>query len=287
MITGNLKTYLVGALAIVLLVSGCDKKKEEAVQAPASQEQAAAPAQLDFPIKGKADEVLTGGGFSYIRLGSGADEMWIAVPETEVKAGETVEVTSGQMMANFPSKTLDRTFAKLLVASELVGKAPKGAGSPHGMPNDAPTGAPGADTFGSAMKQESAAAAQPMGGAEVTMGSSKAIVPFADLKVEKASGANGYTVGEVFGKAASLNGKKVRVRGQVMKVSAGIMGRNWLHIQDGTGNPTQNTHDLVVTSAEQPEKGAIVMVEGVMAANKDFGAGYVYSVIVEEAKILK
>ncbi len=65
------------------------------------------------------------------------------------------------------------------------------------------------------------------------------------------------------------------------------MGKNWLHIQDGTGNPLKNHHDLVVTTMEEPDKGAIVPVEGTLNYERDFGAGYKYDVIVEDAKIEK
>ena len=63
------------------------------------------------------------------------------------------------------------------------------------------------------------------------------------------------------------------------------MGKNWVHIQDGTGDPKGNTHDLVVTTQDDAAKGDIVTVSGVVAADKDFGAGYRYDVIVEDAKI--
>ena len=64
------------------------------------------------------------------------------------------------------------------------------------------------------------------------------------------------------------------------------MGRNWIHIQDGTGSPDDPTHDLVVTTSQDPEADwDIITVEGILAANKDFGSGYSYRVIIEEASI--
>ena len=77
------------------------------------------------------------------------------------------------------------------------------------------------------------------------------------------------------------------VRGKVVKISQGIMGTNWIHLQDGTGNPMDNTHDLVVTSATVPEKEAIITVSGNLTADKDFGAGYKYSAIIENAEVEK
>ena len=114
-----------------------------------------------------------------------------------------------------------------------------------------------------------------------------AAVPLSNLKVEKSTAQNGYTVAELFEKAASLNNQKVNVKGQVVKVNPDIMGRNWLHIQDGTGDPAKNTHDLVVTTADIAEKGDIISIEGTLAADKDFGYGYRYNVIVEDAVLMK
>ena len=286
------KRYLVAALAVALLVGGC-KEKQEGVPVPSAQGEAAvtatAPAAtVNFPLKGKVQESLAGGGFSYVRVAAASGEYWIAVPETEVKVGEEVSAAEGQMMENFASKSLGRTFPKIVMSTGLTGKTPKMGEAPHGGAAAPATGvAKGAGSFDAAMQQEAPAGAKQPGGAEVTPGSSKAVVPLAEVKVAKATGPNACTVAEVFGKASGLNGKKVRVRGKVMKVSANIMGRNWIHLQDGTGDAMKNTHDLVITSAEQPAKDAVVTLEGVLATNKDFGAGYVYAVIVEEGKLQK
>jgi hypothetical protein len=118
-------------------------------------------------------------------------------------------------------------------------------------------------------------------------GSSRAIVPLVGAEVEKSTAENGYTVGELFARAADLNGQKVTVQGQVVKISRNIMGRNWIHIQDGSGDPVTNTHDLVVTSSAVVEKGTVVSLEGVLAADKDFGAGYRYDAIIEDAVLVK
>ncbi len=289
------KRYLVAAMAVTLMLVGC-KERQEGFPAPGTPSGPAATASapaaaLNFPLTGKVQEVLAASGFSYIRVATSAGEYWLAVPETEVKVGEEVSVASGQLIENFASKGLGRTFPKIVMSTGLIGKAPKAGGSPHGGMAPPAAGPPhemgmGADSFKTAMQQEAAAGAQ-AGGSEMVPGSSKAVVPMAEVKVTKATGANAYAVGDIFAKAAALNGKKVRVRGQVMKVSTNILGRNWIHLQDGTGDPMKNTHDLVVTSTDLSQKGAVVTVEGVVATNKDFGAGYVYAVIVEEAKLQK
>ncbi|MBW2735567.1 MAG: nucleotide-binding protein, partial [Deltaproteobacteria bacterium] len=104
-------------------------------------------------------------------------------------------------------------------------------------------------------------------------------------KVEKAKG--GHTVVEIFTKRKELANKKIILRGKVTKFNAGIMKRNWLHIQDGTGAVADKTFDLTVTTQASAKVGDIVTVEGVLAVDKDFGAGYAYSVIVEKATIKK
>lgn len=118
-------------------------------------------------------------------------------------------------------------------------------------------------------------------------GSVGAVVPSAEVNVNKATGPNSYSVGECFEQSKDLHGKTVRVRGKVMKISRMIMGKNWLHIQDGTGNPLKNQHDLVATTTEEPAEGSVITIEGVLAAERDFGAGYKYEVIVEDAKVIE
>ena len=111
-------------------------------------------------------------------------------------------------------------------------------------------------------------------------GSSRTVVTDAHVKgVAKAEG--GYTVEEILTRSSELNGKKVKVRGRVVKFTADIMGTNWMHIQDGTPG------DLAVTPDTLVSKGDLVMVEGILSVNKDFGAGYVYPAIIEKAKVTK
>ena len=150
------------------------------------------------------------------------------------------------------------------------------------------TGTAAASTDGSfndAVKAETPAVAPKLSPQQVSGGSAAAMAPFAEVKVDKAVGDNAYTVQEIFAKSKELAGKIVRVRGKVVKYNPAIMGRNWIHIQDGSGDPLKNTHDLVATSTEKATVGDVVTVEGKLTANKDFGAGYTYDAIIEEAKI--
>jgi hypothetical protein len=99
--------------------------------------------------------------------------------------------------------------------------------------------------------------------------------------ITKAKG--GYTVEELYAKKDELKGKKVAVRGKVVKFNGGIMGRNWAHLQDGSGK--QGADDITVTTNQNAKIGDTIIATGVMATNKDFGGGYSYEVILEEAAL--
>ena len=100
--------------------------------------------------------------------------------------------------------------------------------------------------------------------------------------IAKAPG--GQTVADVFAKKDELAGKQITVRGKVVKARANIMGKNWIHVRDGSG--TDNANDLTVTTTETPPTvGATVVVTGVLSRNKDLGLGYKYDVLIEDAKV--
>jgi hypothetical protein len=113
----------------------------------------------------------------------------------------------------------------------------------------------------------------------------KAPVSSEPIKVEKAKGADACTVAEAYEKAAKLDKKTVVVRGKVVKVSKAIMGKNWVHLRDGSGDPAKGTNNLVVTTQDLPAVGDVVTAKGTLYKDKDFGAGYKYQAIVEEATV--
>ncbi|GJQ59729.1 MAG: DNA-binding protein [Candidatus Scalindua sp. AMX11] len=205
------------------------------------------------PVSGKIVETMNSGGYTYLLLEKEGKQTWAAITEMDVSVGQEITLAPGHYMVNFTSKTLDRTFDAIIFSP--------GPLSGHG----------------------SSPSTKKMG-----IGSKNTTV-HADEKVEvkKATGANVYTVAELYQKSKRLDKKKVSIQGKVMKVSVGIMGKNWLHIQDGTGDEKNNTHDLVVTTQDQPSVDDVVKVDGTLYVNKDFGSGYKYDVIVEEAHISK
>lgn len=98
-----------------------------------------------------------------------------------------------------------------------------------------------------------------------------------------AEDAESKTVAALYQDKVALAGKLVRVQGTVVKVNNAIMKRNFLHVQDGTGK--QGTDDLTVTSQQTANVGDKVLVTGRVAVDRDFGAGYSYPLLLEEATI--
>jgi len=90
------------------------------------------------------------------------------------------------------------------------------------------------------------------------------------------------SIKEAWEKRASLKDKTIAIRGKVVKASPNIIGRNWIHIQDGTGEGSE-VGRIVFTSKELPKVGDIVTASGVVSVEKDFGSGYFYKIIVENA----
>jgi hypothetical protein len=238
-------------------------------------------AQTPGSQAGTIIETMDASGYTYLHLEVGKEKLWVAVPAAEVTEGENITFLDGMTMQDFYSKTLDKTFPSIIFSPGLVGNTKK---SPHGS---AAKKTSTSSSFADAVKTESKKPAPQSLPADASGGSTGAMVPSIEVEVEKAEGDNSYTVAEIFTQAEELNGKKVKVKGKVVKFSPNIMGKNWVHIQDGSGDPMNNTHDLVVTTASQTTPDAIIIIEGVATAKKDFGFGYKYDVLIEEAEIIQ
>ncbi len=230
--------------------------------APAAEKPAAGAAAQGGGLTGKVVETMNAASYTYVQIDTGAKKVWLAAPQFAVKVGDQVAVADGMPMNNYHSKTLNRTFDVVYFSGSAtvngvkpgVGAAAMAAGAlPGGHP---PMTAPGA-TAG--------AAAGP------------------DLKnIKRADG--GQTVTEIVTGKAKFAGKPIAVRARVVKFNRAIMGKNWLHIRDGSG--AEGTNDLTVTTAADAKVGDLVLVTGVLKLDRDFGGGYKYAVIVEDAKVV-
>ncbi len=247
-------------LLVTLAVAGCKKKEA----APPQQAAPGAAEGASATIKGKVLERLDAPPYSYLRLQSDKGEIWAAVPKTDAETGKEVAVVGAMPMNGFESKTLQRKFEVVYFGTLAGAEAPA-------APVAADGAAPGAPPVGMAA-QHAAAAAGPS--------------DVGNVKVPKASGADARTVAEIYAQAAALKEKPITIRGKVVKYNEGIMGRNWIHIRDGSGSSGKD-NDLTITTSEKAAIGDVVLVKGTVRTEKDFGAGYSYPVIIEDAKISK
>jgi hypothetical protein len=209
---------------------------------------------------GTVAETMNSGGYTYARLQAGKEDVWIAASEFPTKAGDRLTVPLEMPMQNFESKTLGRTFPLVYFVSRVTRDGLRVAGS----------GAEGA----SPTLMASHAPAHP-----------PASVPTSVEPVAPAPG--GMPIADVWAKRAALAGRQVTVRGKVVKVNDQILGRNWIHLQDGSGSAAGGTNDLTITTGEAVKVGDVITVTGVLAVEKDFGAGYAYGAIVENGKVIK
>ncbi len=264
-------------LLVALAVAGC--KKNEPAKAPPADAQAAAQAAPAGGLKGKIVERLDAEPYSYLKLATDKGEVWAAVPKTDKAAGAEVVVGGAMPMSDFESKTLKRKFALVYFGTLVDPNA--AAAAPAGMP-----GAMGGGAMGGGMAGGAPAGEPPVNMAAQHAQAAAGPADVGDVKVPKASGADARTVSEVFAQRAALKEKGVTIRGKVVKFNEGIMGRNWLHIRDGSGVAGKD-NDLTVTTGDKVSVGDVVTAKGTVRVDKDFGAGYAYPVIVEDAKVSK
>jgi hypothetical protein len=235
-------------LLFAAAVAGCDAKTPEPAKAPPEPAPAATSGELSGPVL----EHLNAPPYLYLRVKTSQGEVWAAVPETRIETGAVVRVYNPMRMVDFESKALQRKFAEVY--------------------------------FGTLTPEDTAAATGPGDNPHAGV---QTAAPVEVGPVAKAAGPDARTVAEVWAQKTSLEGKTVTIRGVVAKYNAGVMGKNWIHLQDGSGAAAQGTNDITVTSLDQAAKGATVTIRGTVRLNRDFGAGYTYAIIVEDAKVLQ
>ncbi|HEV7765166.1 MAG TPA: hypothetical protein VGQ76_09210 [Thermoanaerobaculia bacterium] len=199
------------------------------------------------PVSGTVLETLEAGSFTYVRFKTATGERWAAIGRTELARGTTITIAPNMVADRFASQPLGRTFDNLIFGALKDAAPSAGGGSPS---------------------PHATAAAQP--------------APAPVRAVARAEGNDAKTVAELWeGSPAIRDGQRVVVRGTVVKVLRGIMDRNWIHLRDGSGTPGKD--DITVTSQETPSVGSIVTATGTVHLNRDFGSGYNYPVLIEEA----
>jgi hypothetical protein len=209
-------------------------------------------------VHGTVAERLEVPNYTYLRLTGPGGDTWAAVPTNDVAVGAEVTIIQPMPMEKFESKTLNRTFDVIMFGSGVqVGNAPAAA---------APTAPP----------------VNPHGATTVP-----APADLGNVKVAKAPGADGRTVSEIYAQKDGLKDKNVALHGKVVKVTSGVMGRNWLHLRDGSGTDAAQDNDIIVTTTDVAAVGDEVTATGVVHTDKDLGSGYAYKVLIEDAKVAK
>jgi hypothetical protein len=192
-------------------------------------------------------EVIQTTNYTYLRVEEEGNEFWIAVERREAKSGDVLYYTRAAEMKNFASRELGRTFPSVFFVDD---------------PSDTPPVIAKGPT-----NQNRPAGRLPIKRKE-------------NISVETAKG--GISISDLYKNPSGYNGKIVKIRGVVVKYNKEIMKKNWAHIQDGT--EYSGKYDLTVTTADSVEIGNTVTFTGIINLNKDFGYGYAYDVIMEDAK---
>ena len=73
-----------------------------------------AEAKRDLVLSGKVVETMNAGGYTYVCLGKKGKKTWVAVPEMKVTVGQKIGFQPGMEMINFTSKSLNRTFERII-----------------------------------------------------------------------------------------------------------------------------------------------------------------------------
>ena len=252
----NLKTNISILMAVcITAAAGCSA--QPATEEKATDQKTAAAASHPSgmqTVTGEVVETMDAASYTYIRVNTGDEEIWAAASQFQVAVGDRVTVPLETPMENFHSDTLDRDFPIIYFASFIAREGEDGQTQPM-----MPAGHP------------------PVTGAE------PASEQTTSQTVEAAEG--GMTVAELWNGRAGLAGSTVTVRGRVVKFNGGILGTNWLHLQDGSGSAADGTNDITVTTQATAAVGDVVTATGTLVVDQDFGAGYTYAVMVKDAGV--
>jgi hypothetical protein len=194
----------------------------------------------------KLTEVIQTTNYTYLQVEENNSKFWIAVVRIEAKPGDSLYYTQDFEMKNFVSKELGRTFPSIFFIQDPSDKL---ITTENAVPQDM-----------TARKPE--------------------ITRMTGISVETPKG--GITISELYKNKDTYAGKSVIIRGEILRYNHQVMRKNWVHIQDGTD--FSGKFDLTVTTMDSLTIGSMVTFKGIIRLDKDFGAGYVYDVIMEEAK---
>jgi hypothetical protein len=199
-------------------------------------------------------EVVQSSKYTYLKVKENFNERWVAITKQDINVGDVYYYDEALQMTNFTSKELDRTFDEIYFVNQ-ISKTP---------------------LVQSPVMGGSAGGSMPAHSGKVET------QKLSSISLEKAKGE--VTIADLYDNRANYVSKEFEIRGIVVKVNPEVMGKNWIHIQDGTNS--NNDFDLTITSQDLAAKGDEVVFKGKVTLNKDFGAGYSYDVIMEDASLV-
>jgi len=199
-------------------------------------------------LRGTVLETMDSGGYTYVAIETDQEPVWAAGPLTSVKVGDVVLLPEGMLMNQFTSKTLNRVFDRLYFVSAITNLT-----------------------------------TPPTAGASIPPVSKPAVNDAADVRVAELEA--GENIAWVYANKDSLADQSVSLRGKVVKYNSNILGWNFIHIQDGSGDAAERNNDLTVTSKATTAVGDTVVLTGTLVLDKDFGAGYSFPILLDDASI--
>jgi len=247
-------------------VQESDANEEKSLYGTSTTQPANEDIILNTPHIGVVLESINSGGYTYSRVDDGGNIYWIAGPMSTITKGTTISFIEQMVMIDFTSKSLNKKFESLMFVSAIV-------------PIDK-SGKPIAQEQNTTHTKKIAPADHHN---HANSGSHNITKTDSNEPIKIAKNAKGYSVEEIYAKKDSLKDKKVKIDAQVVKVSKGIMGKDWVHLQDGSG--AAGTNDIIATAKESTvQVGDKVTTDGVVKTNVDLGYGYKFSIIIDEAK---
>jgi len=188
-------------------------------------------------------EVIPGSTYTYLKGSNGTNNIWVAIRNQPIEIGKTYYYADALEMKNFHSKELNRDFPSIFFLNSISENA---------------------------IEKKAKMSTSPM-----------MKNPAKKIEVKMTNKAGVINLSDLFENKSKFEGKDIIVQGKVAKFNKNILGKNWIHLQDGTDY--NGEFDLTITSKEIVSVGETIEIKGKIAIKKDFGAGYTYDIIMENA----
>jgi hypothetical protein len=196
-------------------------------------------------------EILPTTKYVYLKVKENDEPFWIATIKQNIEIGGAYYYKGGLLKTNFESKEHNKTFEKIYLVTSLVQ-------SNHGNENNS-------RSLNTKEKEQ-----------EISNTSKT-------NPVKNIPNPGSIKISELVNNIKKYEGKTVQLSGKCVKINPNIMGRNWIHLKDGSNDD----FDLVITSDTFVKEGSAITIKAIVSLNKDFGAGYKYDIILENGIVIQ